>query len=164
MMQQSSSTYIGLGGNLGDVRASFAQALAAMDSWADSALEAVSGIYLNPPIGPVDQPDYLNAVAALRTMRSPLALLSALQALEREAGRVFGGRRWGPRVLDLDLLLYDNRQIDEAQLKVPHPSLHRRAFVIHPLAEIAPQVMVPGHGSVASIAARIDASTLTRLP
>ena len=163
-MRRSSLSYIGLGGNLGDVRASFAAALATMGRWPDSVLEAVSGVYCSPPMGPSEQPDYLNAVAALRTTRSPMALLSALQSLEREAGRVSGGQRWGPRELDLDLLLYDSLQIDEEQLKVPHPGLHLRAFVIHPLAEIAPQAVVPGRGSVASIAARTDASSLRLLP
>jgi 2-amino-4-hydroxy-6-hydroxymethyldihydropteridine diphosphokinase len=160
---ESSLSYIGLGGNLGEVGVNFERTLAAMDSWADSTLESVSRIYSSPPMGPLDQPDYLNAVAALRTSRSPLDLLCALQGLERDAGRVSGGQRWGARELDLDLLLYDNLQFEHARLQIPHPGLHLRAFVIHPLAEIAPQLVVPGYGSVASIAARTDASTLTVL-
>ena len=162
-MRRSSLSFIGLGGNLGDVRATFARALAAMDGWTDSSLEAVSRTYRNPPMGSPDQPDYLNAVAALRTTASPLELLDALQRLERDAGRRRDGPRWGARLLDLDLLLYDDLQIDEPRLKLPHPGVHLRAFVIHPLAEIAPHVVVPGRGSAACIAARTDASMLTPL-
>ena len=160
-MHRLSLSYIGLGGNLGDVRATFASALAAMDGWADCALQAVSRTYRNPPMGPPDQPDYLNAVAALRTMLAPLELLDALQCLERDAGRIRDGRRWRARVLDLDLLLYDDLRIDQPRLQLPHPGVHLRAFVIHQLAEIAPQALVPGHGRAAAIAARIDASLLT---
>ena len=156
-------SYIGLGGNLGDVNASFARALSALDARADCVLERVSRTYRNPPMGPPDQPDYLNAVAALRTRLTPLALLEVLRCLENDAGRVRDGLRWGARVLDLDLLLYGDLTIDQPQLQVPHPGVHRRSFVIHPLAEIAPQASVPGYGSAASIAARIDASQLTVL-
>ena len=163
MEEQSSLSFIGLGGNLGDVRTAFARALSAMDEWNDSSLEAVSHTYRNPPMGPHDQPDYLNAVAALRTSRGPLDLLDALQHLERDAGRVRDGQRWSARVLDLDLLLYDELQIDHPRLRIPHPGVHLRAFVIHPLAEIAPRALVPGHGRAVEIAARIDAGQLAAL-
>ena len=134
-----------------------------MDGWAGSTLEKVSRTYRNPPMGPANQPDYLNAVAALRTTLSPLELLDALQGLEQAAGRIRAGRRWCARSLDLDLLLYDELRIDQPRLQIPHPGVHRRAFVIHPLAEIAPEALVPGHGRAAAIAAHTDASMLTAL-
>ena len=149
MMHLRSLSYIGLGGNLGDVRAAFGQALAAMDALSDCSLGAVSNTYRNPPMGPVGQPDYLNAVAALSTNLQPLQLLDALQCLEVAAGRVRDGSRWSARELDLDLLLYDELMFDHPRLQIPHPGIHLRAFVIHPLAEIAPQAYVPGHGCAA---------------
>ena len=160
MTHSCSLSYIGLGGNLGDVRATFEQALAAMDALAGCSLAAVSNTYRNPPMGPASQPDYLNAVAALSTSLKPLQLLDALQRLEVAAGRVRDGSRWSARTLDLDLLLYDELVFDHPRLQIPHPGTHLRAFVIHPLAEIAPQAYVPGHGRAAQLAARIDASML----
>ena len=160
MTHSCSLSYIGLGGNLGDVRATFEQALAAMDALAGCSLAAVSNTYRNPPMGPASQPDYLNAVAALSTSLKPLQLLDALQRLEVAAGRVRDGSRWSARTLDLDLLLYDELVFDHPRLQLPHPGAHLRAFVIHPLAEIAPQAYVPGHGRAAQLAARIDPSML----
>lgn len=160
MTRSHSLSYIGLGGNLGDVRAAFAQALAAMDALSGCSLRAVSNTYRNPPMGPAGQPDYLNAVAELSTNLPPLQLLDALQSVEVAAGRVRDGRRWSARTLDLDLLLYDELVFDHPRLKLPHPGTHLRAFVIHPLAEIAPQAFIPGYGRAAQLAARIDASML----
>lgn len=160
MMDSRSLSYIGLGGNLGDVRAAFGQALAAMGALPGCSLVAVSNTYRNPPMGPAGQPDYLNAVAALSTSLQPLQLLDALQRLEVAAGRVRDGRRWSARTLDLDLLLYDELVFDHPRLKLPHPGVHLRAFVIQPLAEIAPQAYIPGHGRAAQLAAQIDSSML----
>ena len=99
-------------------------------------------------MGPADQPDYVNAVAAIDTDWEPLELLEQLQAIERRQGRIRGGEHWGPRTLDLDLLLYDDLQLETAVLVIPHPGLHRRAFVLYPLAEIAPDLNVPVRGAL----------------
>jgi len=153
----SVTAYIGLGGNLGDpadrLRAA-AQDLAAIPQ---TQLKHVSSLYRSPPLGPPDQPHYVNAVAALETALPPDALLDALQALEVRHGRVRDGQRWGPRTLDLDLLLYGDAQLATPRLTVPHPGLPRRAFVLYPLAEIAPDLQVPGWGGVQALLAQWEA-------
>jgi len=131
-----------------------------MDAWAGCSVQAVSHMYRNPPMGPVEQPDYLNAVAAVSTCLQPLQLLDGLQCLEDAAGRVRDGPRGSARTLDLELLLYDALVLEHPRRRLPHPGVHVRAFVIHPLAQIAPQAYIPGHGRAAQIAAGIDASTL----
>lgn len=153
---------VGIGSNLDDPAAQVRRALAALAALADTELLASSGLYRNPPMGPQDQPDYVNAVALLRTRLQPLPLLRELQRLELAQGRA---RRvhWGARTIDLDLLLYDQRIIDEAELTVPHPGLHERAFVLHPLAEIAPALHVPGKGKVEDLAAACSADGLVRI-
>ena len=130
--------YIGLGSNLAEPRRQLRGALDALTCIRDSQLAAVSSLYLSDPLGPADQPRYNNAVAALDTSLSPLALLDALQAIERAQGRERKAERWGPRTLDLDILLFGNRLISEPRLTVPHYHMHARAFVLYPLAEIAP--------------------------
>ena len=106
-------------------------------------LAAQSSLYASDPLGPPDQPRYVNAVAALDTDLSPLALLDALQTIELEQGRTRKAERWGPRTLDLDILLFGERQLDEPRLTVPHYHMHARAFVLYPLAEIAPALHLP---------------------
>lgn len=130
--------YIGLGSNLAEPRRQLRGALDALTCVPDSRLAAVSSLYLSDPLGPADQPRYNNAVAALDTSLSPLALLGALQAIELAQGRERNAERWGPRTLDLDILLFGNRLISEPRLTVPHYHLHARAFALYPLAEIAP--------------------------
>ncbi|MFI8742578.1 2-amino-4-hydroxy-6-hydroxymethyldihydropteridine diphosphokinase [Stutzerimonas zhaodongensis] len=130
--------YIGLGSNLAEPRRQLRGALDALTSIPDSQLAVVSSLYLSDPLGPADQPRYNNAVAALDTSLSPLALLGALQAIELAQGRERKAERWGPRTLDLDILLFGNRLISEPRLTVPHYHMHARAFVLYPLAEIAP--------------------------
>ncbi|MGE6992625.1 2-amino-4-hydroxy-6-hydroxymethyldihydropteridine diphosphokinase [Pseudomonas sp. NPDC047961] len=130
--------YIGLGSNLAEPRRQLRGALDALTCIRDSQLAAVSSLYLSDPLGPADQPRYNNAVAALDTSLSPLALLDALQAIELAQGRERKAERWGPRTLDLDILLFGNRLISEPRLTVPHYHMHARAFVLYPLAEIAP--------------------------
>ncbi|MEX0386578.1 2-amino-4-hydroxy-6-hydroxymethyldihydropteridine diphosphokinase [Spiribacter onubensis] len=152
--------FIGIGSNLADPVAQVRRAIDWLDQLPETARRAASRLYRNPPMGPADQPDYVNAVAELETALSPQALLDALQGLEADAGRDRDGRRWGPRPLDLDLLVYGDRQIDEATLTVPHPGLASRAFVLHPLAEIAPALLVPGLGTAAGLAARVAADDL----
>jgi 2-amino-4-hydroxy-6-hydroxymethyldihydropteridine diphosphokinase len=141
--------FIGLGSNLSHPRRQLARATAALAHLPQSRLIAVSPNYRSAPIGTSDaQPDYVNAVAAVRTALAPRALLQRLQAIERrqQRHRERGGPRNAPRTLDLDLLLYGRRRIRVAHLVVPHPRMHERAFVVRPLLDIAPAASIPGHG------------------
>ena len=130
--------YIGLGSNLAEPRQQLHSALQAIAALPHSQLLGVSSFYLSDPLGPADQPRYVNAVAALDTELSPLSLLDALQTIELEQGRTRKAERWGPRTLDLDILLFGDQLIDEPRLKVPHYHMQERAFVLYPLAELAP--------------------------
>jgi 2-amino-4-hydroxy-6-hydroxymethyldihydropteridine diphosphokinase len=114
-------------------------------------------------MGPADQPDYINAVAAIDTLLTPLALLDALLGIERMHGRVRHATRWGPRTLDLDVLVYGDRIITDPRLAVPHPGIVERAFVLLPLAEIAPDLTIPGRGPVAALAAGVARAGIERL-
>lgn len=143
---------IGLGGNLDCPAERVSRARHRLASSPELQEVAFSSLYRSRPMGPQDQPDYVNAVMALETMLPPLELLDLLQAIEQEEGRVRLGERWGPRTLDLDLLLYGDQQIDHPRLRVPHPGLALREFVLHPLAEILPELIVPGLGKVLSLA------------
>jgi 2-amino-4-hydroxy-6-hydroxymethyldihydropteridine diphosphokinase len=131
--------YIGLGSNLAEPREQLRGALVALADIPSSRLAAVSSLYVSDPLGPPDQPRYNNAVAALDTSWAPLALLDALQSIELAQGRERKAERWGPRTLDLDILLFGDRLIDEPRLRVPHYHLHARAFVLYPLADVAPR-------------------------
>jgi 2-amino-4-hydroxy-6-hydroxymethyldihydropteridine diphosphokinase len=159
----AAEVFIGLGGNLGDVPACLRAAVAALDALPTTQLLRVSAIYRNPPLGCAAQPDYLNAVAALATRLEPLELLDHLQAIEDAHGRTRGAERWQARTLDLDLLLYAQVCLDTPRLQLPHPGVHLRPFVIHPLAEIAPDAVVPGRGTAAALAACVPAHGLQRL-
>lgn len=154
--------YVGLGSNLEDPRAQVSRALEELAALPDSALCAKSSLYRTPPMGPPGQPDYINAVARLRTALSPHALLDALQALEQGHARV-REVRWGPRTLDLDILLYDAMHIADTRLTVPHPGMAERAFVLVPLAEIAPALVIPGMGAVGDLLPRVDLQGISRL-
>ena len=150
--------YIGVGSNLSDPRANVAAAFDALAQLPSSRVLRTSRLYRTAPWGIRDQPHFVNAAAQIETKLSPQELILALLGVEREFGRVREpGSRWGPRILDLDLLLYADRVIAECGLRVPHPHLHERAFALLPLAELAPDLDVPGHGSIASLLARIDA-------
>ncbi|WP_177410193.1 2-amino-4-hydroxy-6-hydroxymethyldihydropteridine diphosphokinase [Pseudomonas sp. LFM046] len=135
--------YIGLGSNLAEPVAQLRGALAALGELPQTRLAAVSSLYASDPLGPPDQPRYVNAVAALDTQLAPLQLLDALQAIELAQGRVRKDERWGPRTLDLDILLFGQHRIDEPRLQVPHYHMHARAFVLYPLAEIASDLQLP---------------------
>lgn len=151
--------YIGLGANLGEAEAAVRGGLAALAGLPGTTLRAASRLYRTPAWGREDQPDFINAAAALDTTLAPAALLDALLAIERTFGRVrLAGERWGPRSLDLDLLLYGREVVDLPQLQVPHPYLHARAFVLVPLAEIAAEAPVPGHGTVRAALDALDPS------
>lgn len=140
---------VGLGANLGDAVCTVRRALLALASLPDTRLCARSALYRTPPWGPVPQPPYVNAVALLVTALAPRALWRALLAIEQAFGRIRQGPRYGPRTLDLDLLLHGQRQVSEQGLMVPHPRLRERGFVLVPLAEIAPRLSIPGAGTVA---------------
>ena len=155
--------YIGLGSNLGDPVAQLRRALAALERLPGTRLVAVSSFYGNPPMGPQDQPDFVNAVAGLLTTLPAEELLAALQAVEDAQGRRRDGPRWGPRTLDLDLLAYGDLRLDSEALTLPHPGLATRPFVLVPLQEIAPGLRLPGGASVARLAAAARRDGLARL-
>jgi 2-amino-4-hydroxy-6-hydroxymethyldihydropteridine diphosphokinase len=158
----SATAYIALGANLEDPAAQVSAGLAAVAALPQTRLIARSSLYRSAPVGYADQPDFVNAVAALETALAPRALLDALLAIERAQGRVRTFAN-APRKLDLDMLLYDDLQIRERGLTVPHPRMHERAFVLVPLAEIAPRCVVPGRGTVAELLLTVDAASVTRL-
>lgn len=153
---------IGLGGNIGDVAAALRAALAALGALPGTRLVRASRFYRTPAWGVEAQPDFTNAVAVLDTTLPARALLDALLDIERAHGRerAADGSRWGPRTLDLDLLLYGEAVIDEPGLVVPHPQLHARAFVLVPLAEVAAEAEVPGRGRVDALLAGVDAGDI----
>jgi 2-amino-4-hydroxy-6-hydroxymethyldihydropteridine diphosphokinase len=137
--------YLGLGSNLGDRAANIDQGLARLDAHPDIAVVRVSPLYETAPVGPVAQADFYNGAAEIETQLEPDGLLGILLATEKLLGRV-RTERWGPRTLDLDLLLFGREVVDRPGLIVPHPRLHLRRFVLVPLADIAPEVMVPNRG------------------
>ncbi len=155
--------FVGLGSNLDDPREHVRRALMELDTIPASRCTARSSLYRSDPMGPPDQPDYINAAAALDTELTAPALLRELQHIESAHGRVRKGLRWGPRTLDLDLLLYGAEEIDLPELKVPHPGLHERPFVLYPLAEIAPQLIVPGRGALQQLLIGCETQGLSRL-
>jgi 2-amino-4-hydroxy-6-hydroxymethyldihydropteridine diphosphokinase len=149
--------YIGLGSNLGDRSATIARALARLAESPDVDVVAVSTLRETTPVGPVlDQPRFLNGVAALDTSLPARRLLDLLLRIEAEAGRSRDGPTGGPRTLDLDLLLYGDAEIDEPGLVVPHPRLHERRFVLEPLVELEPGLVVPERGPVQGLLARLN--------
>ncbi|MFT4248642.1 MAG: 2-amino-4-hydroxy-6-hydroxymethyldihydropteridine diphosphokinase [Pseudomonas sp.] len=151
-------TCIGLGANLGDAPSVVRQALAALSGLPRTRLLAASRLYRTPAWGREQQPDFINAVALLDTALPAEPLLDHLLGIEQDFGRIrLPAERWGPRTLDLDLLLYGEQRIELPRLRVPHPHLHERAFVLVPLAEIAPEATIPGHGTVKTVLAGVDA-------
>lgn len=154
---------VALGSNLQDPPAQVQDALQELDGIPATRVLRHSHLYRSAPMGPGDQPDYINAVAMLETSLAPHALLRELQAIETRHGRVRDAQRWGPRTLDLDILLFGERRIAQADLTVPHPGLHVRAFVLYPLSEIAPDLTIPGHGRVRDLADRCDGEGLELL-
>jgi len=148
--------YIGLGSNLGDREQTLRSAVDALREAPGVDVVAVSALIDTEPVGFLDQPRFLNGVAALDTTLPPGALLELLLEIERRFGRTREGTpAAGPRTLDLDLLLYGDAEIDEPGLRVPHPRMHERPFVLGPLAEIAPELRIPGRGEVQTLLARL---------
>jgi 2-amino-4-hydroxy-6-hydroxymethyldihydropteridine diphosphokinase len=148
--------FVGLGSNLGDREATLARAVELLSQASGVDVVAVSSLRETEPWGPVAQPPYLNGAVVLTTELSPRALLDVLLGVEKTLGRDRSGERWGPRTIDLDLLLYDDVDVDEPGLTVPHPRLHERRFALEPLAELAPDAVVPRRGTVAELLAAIQ--------
>ena len=155
--------FIALGSNQADPAAQVTRAFEALQQLPHSRLLARSSLYLSAPLGPQDQPAFINAVAMLDTTLAPDTLLDALQAIEQRAGRVRKAERWGPRILDLDLLLYANRIIDTPRLQVPHYHMHARSFVLYPLAELAPDLSMPDGTPLSELLEACPAAGLQRL-
>jgi 2-amino-4-hydroxy-6-hydroxymethyldihydropteridine diphosphokinase len=147
--------YIGLGANLGDREATMRRALELVEARGDIEVKAVSSLRETDPVGYEDQPRFLNGAAALETELAPRVLLFRLQEVEQELGRDRSGPRFGPRTIDLDLLLYGDERIHEPGLEVPHPRLAERRFALEPLAELDDGLEVPGRGSVRALLARL---------
>ena len=154
--------YIALGSNLNTPTEQLNSALEAISSLPNTELKSVSGFYQSKPLGPQDQPDYVNAVAMIETTRPPLALLDELQRIENEQGRV-RLRRWGERTLDLDILLYDNEIIQNERLTIPHYDMHNREFVIVPLFEIASDLVLPNTQLLADLVKQFDDHKMIKL-
>jgi 2-amino-4-hydroxy-6-hydroxymethyldihydropteridine diphosphokinase len=158
------TAYVALGSNLAQPVTQVTTALDELARLPASTLGARSSIYRTPPLGPPGQPDYINAVACLSTALAPERLLDELQALEQAHGRVREGQRWGPRSLDLDLLLYGGETIDTPRLQVPHPHMAERAFVLVPLAEIASgELTIPGYGTLAALLRNLSEEGIERV-
>lgn len=163
-MSSRQRVYIGLGSNLADPAAQLQAAVTALTSLPGSTLIAVSSVYASLPLGPSDQPDYLNAVAALDTSLEPLQLLDHLQQIELQQGRQRKTERWGPRTLDLDILLFGQQQLDLPRLQVPHYHMQARPFVLYPLSEVAPELELPDGRTLHELLQNCPAQGLQRLP
>lgn len=155
--------YVALGSNLDQPVVQIERAFTALAQLPRTRLIARSRLYKTQPMGPQDQPEFINAAAGLLTMLAPRELLVELKSLERELGRAEPVVRWGPRVIDLDLLVHADARISENDLTVPHPGLPDRNFVLYPLRDLAPELLVPGHGRVSQLAARVGGAGLALL-
>ena len=155
--------YVGLGSNLDEPEQQVRGGLRELDQLPGTRLVRQSSLYQSPPLGPPGQPDFVNAVAMLATSLEAHSLLDQLQGLEQQHGRE-RGERWGPRTLDLDLLLYGRDTIDSPRLQVPHPQMSRRAFVLVPLFELAPHLVLPGLGALVDAMQGIADQQLKALP
>tara|TARA_R110001583_G_scaffold10889_11_gene49908 strand:+ start:9153 stop:9635 length:483 start_codon:yes stop_codon:yes gene_type:complete len=156
-------SYIGIGSNQAQPIQQAKQALTALNNIKETTLVTCSSLYHSAPMGPQDQPDYINAVAKLETTLSALELLDALQTIEQEQGRERKENRWGPRTLDLDILLYDDKIIDNDRLTIPHYGMKVREFVLYPLFEIAPTLQMPDGISLIDILKHCDKNGLTAI-
>ena len=155
--------YVALGSNLDDPPEQIERAFTALAGLRESRLVARSPLYRSLPFGPVAQPDFVNAVAGMLTTLDAGAMLAELKALEQRLGRESPVVRWGPRRIDLDLLVHGTTRIDDPQIQVPHPGIADRAFVLAPLLDLAPDLDVPGVGRVRTLAARVDEAGMSRM-
>lgn len=156
--------FIALGSNQADPEYQIERAFDELCQLPESRLVARSSLYRSAPLGPQDQPSFINAVARLDTRLEPHQLLSALQEIELRAGRVRNAERWGPRILDLDILLYAQQVINDAQLQVPHYHMHARSFVLYPLAELAPDLELPDGVTLQQLLVNCPKDGLERMP
>jgi 2-amino-4-hydroxy-6-hydroxymethyldihydropteridine diphosphokinase len=158
------TAYIALGSNLGDPQEQVKKAFRELNKLPETQTMKCSGLFLTHPVGPLGQPDYINAAVKLQTGLLPEQLLDELQQIEQVHRRVRSDEQWGPRTLDLDLLLYDQQQIVTARLQVPHPRMSGRAFVLYPLAEVAPiDLQIPGYGSLGELLEHVSSDGVQRL-
>jgi 2-amino-4-hydroxy-6-hydroxymethyldihydropteridine diphosphokinase len=148
--------FVGLGANLGPREVTLLRAVDLLGAEPGVEVLAVSGLRETAPIGNVDQPEFLNGAVAVETSLTARELLDALLRVERELGRVRDGTQWGPRTIDLDLLVYGDEIVDEPGLRVPHQHLHERRFALEPLAELEPDLLVPGKGKVMDLLVKLD--------
>jgi 2-amino-4-hydroxy-6-hydroxymethyldihydropteridine diphosphokinase len=162
-MQRWRPAYVALGSNLDDPRGRVQAAIERLRGVADTRLVARSSLWKSRPLGPQDQPDFVNAACGLLTRLPAESLLQAMQVLERELGRTQPAKHWGPRVIDLDLVAYGTETRAAPGLTIPHPGVQERDFVLYPLAEIAPELWIPGLGRVRTLAARVEDRGLVRL-
>lgn len=161
-MADAIRAFVGLGGNIGDVANTLMEAMWALEALPQTSVRSQSDLYRSPPWGRTDQAEFINAVVELQTRLAATVLLERMIEIEEKFGRVRNmDERWGPRTLDLDLLVYGDQTIQTPGLCIPHPHLHERGFVLVPLAQIAPRLEVPGQGRVADLLAAIDASNIT---
>ncbi len=156
--------YVGIGSNLDLPTHQIEQAVELLDELEGTRLVSCSSLYRSAPFGGVEQPDFVNAAAALLTTLGAHELLEALLDLEKRQGRERGEARWGPRILDLDLLVVAGKVVDEPGLTLPHPGIAERNFVLLPLREIAPELVIPGLGRVASIPVNMNEPSISRIP
>ena len=155
--------FVGIGANLGDPIAQAKSAIKSLKSIHLTECLSVSGLYCSKPLGPSDQPDYINAVAKLKTELQPLELLDELQAIEQSLGRKRKAERWGPRTIDLDILLFGNQTIHTDRLTIPHYHMGEREFVLYPLLEIAADLMLPEREALKDLVNRCPRNGLQRL-
>jgi len=155
--------YVGLGSNLEDPVAQILEAVEELEMIPDSILVSRSSLYRGKPMGIADQPDYVNAVVAMDTLLSAENFLQELTRIEDLQGRVRDGEKWGPRIIDLDLLMYGKQKINTPDLTVPHPGMHERDFVIIPLSELAGDVNIPGQGRLTALINKCENHSLRKL-
>ena len=155
--------YIGLGSNLANPQQQINNALAALLSLDDVSNLQVSSLYASKPMGPQDQPDYVNAVVSFNWDGEALDLLDQLQHIEQLHGRVRKSERWGPRTLDLDIILYGDQTIHSERLDVPHYGMQERAFVLYPLAELSPELILPCGTPLSNLLTKVPVGDLSRL-
>jgi 2-amino-4-hydroxy-6-hydroxymethyldihydropteridine diphosphokinase len=155
------TAYIAIGSNQGNPVEQVKQAIKSLKQLPDSELLSVSSLYSSTPMGPQNQPDYINAVASIKTDLTPLELLGQIQAIELRQGRVRKEERWGPRTLDLDIILFGNQVIQSERLTIPHYGMKEREFVLYPLAEIAPDLVLPDGSHLSQLLLTIDRNGLS---
>jgi len=155
--------WLGLGSNLQQPVAQLRQALASLGEAGGLEVLRVSSFYSTPPWGDEQQDDFINAVVEIETSLDPIPLLRVLQSIENVMGRQRSGRRWGPRLIDIDLLLYGDQTFRSADLMVPHPRMHERAFVLIPISELDAELEIPGHGAVSELLQPLDVSGICSL-